>query len=483
MEHFEVKDLESRRRLYALIENKHMVEQFLAEYLMLFFDEDPTLEKIMRDMVNNALKDLQRIGGLDGGTQAIEDAWNGDCHNYKVLKKPFVYNAAGLDQRIGDVRYKPSQKDLGQWDFKADTKDVTWKLTEVNLFAEFIRFYGEVVEKLEKAGVQYGKTLLKAKEAPKKTDELRSQMFSKNVWGQPKKGDVQGTRDRDNRLKWTEEKNRALIAQERQQGGQFWGDYLRKISGGINVWKLEDDSLFNRMDRVFGLAKGAEVSGTTTDTYFFMRKFTQRLDPIFYLLPFGMIVAGGHHTTLEVAVPLAINGVVDYSIGLYTTLLPKQKSRLSEPERIISNHLKDAENSTLNALFLVYYENQQPAGYFLFDKVKDRDLWKRIAKADVPMMQNFLSFENFPNKDNVLSLIKGRGYIARLAAWHEFQARKLADYVDSEGNEYVQEGQGVTGLKRLKDSKLFRKDSQGRPGVIAIMTKQGRTIGHYRPAP
>lgn len=94
-------------------------------------------------------------------------------------------------------------------------------------------------------------------------------------------------------------------------------------SGGINRWNLANHSAVGKMDRVFGLLEGADISGTTTDTSYLVNAFG--LGRMMHLLPLGTLVYNYHHTWLEVALALSINRQmtgIDYDLGYYTSCLP-----------------------------------------------------------------------------------------------------------------------------------------------------------------
>ena len=144
---------------------------------------------------------------------------------------------------------------------------------------------------------------------------------------------------------------------------------LAAAKGGISLYVQLDEDLLARMNKVSGLVTGATISGTTTDTLFFLNRMAlvdlwsgaqepnnqdfykaiqamyegwdyselkqgktvkdpnapRGLDPLFYLIPVGAIVGKGHHTTLEVALPLVQNNKMHYVIGRYTTLLAERR--------------------------------------------------------------------------------------------------------------------------------------------------------------
>jgi hypothetical protein len=161
-----------------------------------------------------------------------------------------------------------------------------------------------------------------------------------------------------------------------------------------------------RVDNVFGLAPVADISGTTTDTIYFTEKFSGPSggDNIFYLLPLATIVAGGHHSLLEVALPLTMNKIIDYHIGFYRSLFPSAGG--AQGAGAISNVLARAESNPMNRHILVYYatgENQsipgRPSGCFLFEN-PDHWAFRNFARC-VDMLDSFPWMPAWPNENQL----------------------------------------------------------------------------------
>jgi hypothetical protein len=121
------------------------------------------------------------------------------------------------------------------------------------------------------------------------------------------------------------------------------------VDPGLLRFTLDPKSSIMQIDKMFGLKRGADISGTTADTVFgletLMHSFhagahqgkkqwkdkdvakwmedALRIKEILYLLPLATMGAQAHHTILECAFTLSINDYIDYSIGMYTTLVPK----------------------------------------------------------------------------------------------------------------------------------------------------------------
>jgi hypothetical protein len=182
--------------------------------------------------------------------------------------------------------------------------------------------------------------------------------------------------------------------------------------GGISTTALKNGSTVLKMDRVFGLAAGADISGTTTDTIFFTKSL-ELVDPIFYLLPVATIVPECHHTLLEVALSLSLNRIVgagtgvDYSVGLYRTLMPDSPEVIPQfdvAREESRNLLRDFELRDANRLMMIYYKGPGlPGGSFLFDKKKpsDAETWKLMCSADDNLLQAFFAMSFWPTRDEV----------------------------------------------------------------------------------
>jgi hypothetical protein len=185
--------------------------------------------------------------------------------------------------------------------------------------------------------------------------------------------------------------------------------FVNSLHGGISIFRPKPHDTTLKIDRVFGLMPGATISGTTTDLMYFMDTFAaNERDPIYYLVAAAGIVSQGHHTMLEVAMPLTMNGWVDYSIGHYTTLMPTGH-RADRPatshaaQGVIWDALDTAENHRQNRLMLVYYDAPKAiGGCFLFDRTDAR--FKLLATADDNLARTFTGFFNsmWPSLEQVV---------------------------------------------------------------------------------
>lgn len=145
---------------------------------------------------------------------------------------------------------------------------------------------------------------------------------------------------------------------ESGEGGvkPFWKDEIR--ARWRDTWSstfiLEYNSVVRAIDRTFGLAEAADISGTTADSIFGMEAvmnlkgfgeggigtgvkaelwqkqydMSQGYAGSLIILPLITMVKHGHHAILECALTFALTGYIDaYHIGEYTTLWPKGSAK------------------------------------------------------------------------------------------------------------------------------------------------------------
>jgi len=443
-----------------IINNKHECEKEMAEAILQAFDnsKDKDVLGVLRGIVANSIDDIKDIIAAKGEA-AFTAAYGKDASNYGFVSGKGLAN---------------SEKFLS---FVGNTSNV-FESMNTDECGCMIRFYGEVIEAGNKIGgadeSKAIKAKLKALEDHKASYQLSSEAnkpewkkSSQETGKEVPKSDA-ALRNRVSAspkpLKWekapTEHPSQADQAaiekfEARQKEVQAYRLKRSKVErqlaaagGGIGVWVQEDEDLLARMNKVFGLIHGATISGTTTDTIFFLNRMTlvdkymgvrlpdelgqptpdwlesyyggwdwstykkthikkvvapQGLDPLYYLIPIGTIVGKGHHSVLEVAIPLTQNKKMNYIIGKYTRLLLDREGRENSDAADIVSVLKRYENDDRNKRVLIYYTAQKEIeGYVLFDKAEA--IWDDIALANQNLMNKFKSFATHPTKAQVASL-------------------------------------------------------------------------------
>ena len=120
-----------------------------------------------------------------------------------------------------------------------------------------------------------------------------------------------------------------IPADQQVPGGEPYVN-IGPIVRGVQKFKFEPKSVMGAIDRTFGLRpEGGDISGTTTDSIYALHwaggvaGVSQDVLSAIQLLPLVTMVPQGHHTIVECAYPLSRHGYIDYHIGYYTTLAPK----------------------------------------------------------------------------------------------------------------------------------------------------------------
>jgi len=176
---------------------------------------------------------------------------------------------------------------------------------------------------------------------------------------------------------------------------------LKRAYGPSNVLKI---------DRIFGLQVGADISGTTADATFFSRQWGEGvLHTYYYLLPAATIVYNCHHTLIEVALTLSLNRLIDYHIGYYSSLLVKTKERVPEDITHLKNIpsiLEGAENSKKNHRIIAWFDGSALDGLVEFEGGYELEQYKRIFNAK-KWLYEAPAFQNFPTREDVFGVMSG----------------------------------------------------------------------------
>jgi hypothetical protein len=113
------------------------------------------------------------------------------------------------------------------------------------------------------------------------------------------------------------------------RSGAPYVDLPRTVNRGVDKFEFLPGDVIATIDRTFGLAvKGGDISGTTTDSMYALKYALGSVNAfnelsLVQLLPIATMVPAGHHSLVECAWPLSRWHYIDYCIGYYDTLMPK----------------------------------------------------------------------------------------------------------------------------------------------------------------
>lgn len=191
-------------------------------------------------------------------------------------------------------------------------------------------------------------------------------------------------------------------------------------AGLARFWMLGQSTLA-KIDKVFGLPEGADISGTTADSIYFVRQVEEffatlrrpdfqtfgGLTPAVQLLPLATMVSHAHHTLLETAIVLTMNGYGDYSVGFYSSLMPFTKSMdpaVAEVRRL----LRQYDQLALDLHVLCFKEGGRWQGLQYTDP---REVlgFQRLARADLRLLAHFRGFPYEPTRADLRQLAVARG--------------------------------------------------------------------------
>lgn len=261
--------------------------------------------------------------------------------------------------------------------------------------------------------------------------------------------------------KRTKEREPAQVAAARRkvvellslQGGTK-SDSDRNASMGMRRWTLLGGSAVRKIDIVFGLAGGGDISGTTAGTTFFIEHvsdffkqaehglhMTDREMQFVRLLPLATIAAQGHHTLLEVAYALTVEASyrliakpggrtaiknkspITYTIGTYSSLLPLGFSRDKHPFTVeIENLLTGFEGRPGNHRMICWHTKGMLKGLlFKGGSHEERSYFEKMAKIDHVFTSAVPCFADKVTEENIKGLAT-----AKLLKWPPpFEVAKL----------------------------------------------------------
>jgi hypothetical protein len=413
-----------------MIREKQELEVSLAWELLAVFNETKSLIGWYRHAVERALAEMltvsytdEKMTKLSEAGEAVKQAIDAEKAAMKLLTR--VLPGEVPPTRKSDNTFATNPRATVSADVK-EPKDLLNLLKDVDTFdaqdcSDVVRLYGAFVEKagpkkiktcIEKAEADYEK-LEKARKSGQKG--INTEWY--DVWNQDWK-------DKDKKAKFGRHRDRVptqyedVMSKKRSQLLSVQ-EFLISFKGGQSIWQLKETSTIGKIDSWLGLVPAADISGTTTDTIFFIQRFFGQMflgevDKMFYMLPLATIVAGAHHSTLEVALPLSQNGLLDYSIGKYSSLMiPSSTGNAGAGE--LKKALDAAEKHKQNHLMMVAYSgdpkkpaSMKPMGAYVFDGKESGDFFKLSnAKKLAGLMQKE---ECFPTQSQVRNFLQKNGF-------------------------------------------------------------------------
>lgn len=411
-----------------MIREKQELEVSLAWELLEVFNTTKSLIGFYRHAVERALAEMisvaytdEKMTKLTEAGEAVQGAITDEKKAMKLLTRVLPGEVPPTRQK--DNTFATNPRATVSADVNAP-KDLAKLLQDVDTFdaqdcSDVVRLYGAFVEKagpkkvtvmLEKAEADYEK-LEKARRSGQKG--ITSDWY--DVWNQDwKEKKAKFGRHRDKVPSqyldvMAKKKSQLLSVQE----------FLISFKGGQSIWSLKETSTIGKVDSWLGLVPAADISGTTTDTIFFIQRFFGQMflgefDKLFFMLPLATIVAGAHHSMLEVALPLSQNGLMDYCIGKYSSLMiPSTANNPGAAE--LKKALDAAEKHKQNHLMFVAYTGDpkdqksiKPMGAYVFDAKEAAEFFKLTnAKKLAGLMQKE---HPFPTQSHVRNFLQKNGF-------------------------------------------------------------------------
>jgi len=367
--------------ILAYRDQRFKLEQLLALDVVEAITTTPSLIEPLRQMARAAIMELQSFARGGGGTQAAAAIRSAFTEESGLA----IWKKAGTGAGLRGLESIASTKHMSVFDI-----------------SDIIRLYGACVEQLAK-NPEVGKQF--APEFERKEGYRRSIGYAdkKTVWGKLRDrgvptdiSTVSTTKAGASLRGWQAPDIPSLNARGIQPMLKRGID-LKQATGTSTVKKIED---------LFGLPLGADISGTTADSIYFIEKFCAKCnidyDPVYQMLPLASIVRGRHHALLEVALTLSSHGIVNYHIGFYATLEPAASTHPGVGK--LRGVFKKWEGHNWNQHIIVYFDqaNRIDGGWLFGDQ-----LGKYARLADVYLnYQDFVSLAKPPLYGHVLELLK-----------------------------------------------------------------------------
>jgi len=361
----------------ALKNQRFQLEQMLAIELVATFDKEDSLIVPLRKMAKRALDDMNNMQ-----ESVVLDA----CKDENLL---YIWQTRGSLTHIGNE----------------------WQSLKAGECSDIIRLYGAVVEKLGKAGGGGAQldTLKKTyRPAPMKDFQGKDMIWDTDRYRVRGKKQVQIPQ-------WQQ-----LWQEKAHVHGIDFKQAGKGVEEGSSILSW---STVRKIDNAFGLPIGADISGTTADSLFFIERFARRCgieyDPIYQLLALATLVSARHHALLEVALTMTLNKVVTYSIGFYSSLYPAGDINhvYQHPARgKIKGVLNQYEKHDFNKHILVYFDptkkgSEEILGGYLFDE-GEIERFKELAVTGKDFIWRFVTFPPDPTKVRIKRMMGHYGLIA-----------------------------------------------------------------------
>ncbi len=408
--------IENPKDVEAWVQAKQRNEVEICKKIMEVFDTCGDLIDPLRVAAEKALEDMALVAeNSEKGKKAVNDA----IHSEKDASVKVLKEVAGIDDSL------PSNVDvLRPIMARADKLSATQCSNVIRLYGDFIekagkQLAGEISPKLQEAyaaldaqkgGERKGVGPGANKSGPTDNPE--------HIWNTAKKKDERGNLvdmiDPRTKKPYATGRHRDVKSEAYKQllelNPKSIEAHLQSLDGGSKRWELKDGSIISRMDQVFGLVPASDISGTTTDTIFFIQRFLGgnvmgKFDHVFYLLPVGTIVSGAHHSVVEVAAPLSQSKIMNYRIGYYDTLMPIKRTThngVKQLDAVLKNGFKDQRN---RHMMIFYKAPHQIEGCYLFKGIEKS--WLKFCDS-VTALAVFQKIPAWPTKKDVYKVIMER---------------------------------------------------------------------------
>jgi hypothetical protein len=328
----------------------------LAEKLFEYFTKEP-MRRMLSIISYHAIKELTEEANESDLKKFLEETKD----KYRFFRKEELLKRAFKNYPGGDdlLTNRKKRSDI----FARILKEKRTKYFDPGDNADILCMYGEFIEEVGKGEYKKSAKYFTPKYKDKKriTHEShrrarRKPRVSKD-WKAAdgkvveffKKGDrekvkISGKHRRIRAFRDSLGKDKRRAALEKYKPMMANGKY----PGGA-LFQLDEASSIKQIDRMFGLMKMADISGTTADTVFGMEvlwhhfhagtfksggEWTEkkiaawvedalRMKEVLYLLPLVTMTYQAHHSLLECAFTLSLNDYIDYSVGVYGSLRPQ----------------------------------------------------------------------------------------------------------------------------------------------------------------